>query len=172
MNNVESRQQPVSITENVEKKRQYLLQQSTEILTIANNQPNSALRCIHLVNVAGGATAATYKAIEQRIREDNDATAAYHLVLMAQSTADLPIDARRLIALVVEHGDARQCLALLKNLPLPPVEVIKQRIIASGDTQVLQAMTAYLQDNPEGYGSHINASVVGGQKDRIVPLSE
>ena len=153
-------------------KKQLLLQKSAQIVSIATNEPHSALRCIHLLNVAGGATAATYTAIEQRIISDKDAAAAYHLVLMAQSTSDLPIDARQLIALVIEHGEARQCLALLKNLPLPTVQVIKQRIMASGDKQVIEAMQQYLQDNPEGYGSHINASVAAGQKDRIVPLSE
>ena len=172
MNDINNLDSTASTQQSLAQKQQQLLQKSTQIMAMANNEPHSALKCIHQLSVAGGATSATYQAIEQRIIEDKDATAAYHLVLMAQSTPDLPIDARRLVALVVEHGDARQCLALLKNLPLPPVEVIQQRIIASDDKAVIQAMTDYLQDNPEGYGSHINASVAGGQKDRIVPLSE
>ena len=94
---------------------------------------------------------------------------AYHLALLAQNTPDLPIDARQLIELVVNKGDNHQRLALLKNLPLPPVELIKAQILASDDGEAIGQMNAYLQINPEGYGSHHMLS--SGQSDQIVPLS-
>ena len=156
--------------ETLEQKRQRLTDKSAEIIAIADNDAHSALRCIHLLSVAGGATMATYKAIEKRIIADKDAVGAYHLALLAQSTPDLPVDARKLIEMVIEHGDTHQLLALLKNLPLPPVDIIKAKVLASGDKNAIEAMTEYLQDNPEGYGSHV--TLTSGQKDRIVPLSE
>ena len=153
----------------IEKRREHLKNESTRIIEIAGNEPHSALKCIHQLSVAGGATEATYIAIEQRIVADQDAAGAYHLALLAQNTPDLPIDARQLIELVVNKGDNQQRLALLKNLPLPPVETIKQYILASDDGDAIGQMNAYLQINPEGYGSqHMLAS---GQADRIVPLS-
>ena len=153
----------------IEKRREHLKNESTRIIDIAGNEPYSALKCIHQLSVAGGATEATYVAIEQRIVADQDAAGAYHLALLAQNTPDLPIDARQLIEMVVKKGDNAQRLALLKNLPLPPVEMIKQLILASNDGDAIGQMNAYLQINPEGYGSqHMLAS---GQADRIVPLS-
>ena len=153
----------------IEKRREYLKSESLRIIDIAASEPYSALKCIHQLSVAGGATEATYVAIEQRIVADQDAAGAYHLALLAQNTPDLPIDARQLIELVVNKGDNQQRLALLKNLPLPPVETIKQHILASDDGDAIGQMNAYLQINPEGYGSqHMLAS---GQADRIVPLS-
>lgn len=158
-----------SQTETLEAKRARLQEKSGEIIEIADNEANSALRCIHLLSVAGGATAATYTAIERRIVADQDTFGAYHLALLAQSTSDLPIDARQLITMVVEKGDNDQLLSLLKNLPLPPVEAIKARILASNDGEAIGQMNAYLQINPEGYGSSMN--ITSGQTDRIVPLS-
>lgn len=153
----------------IEKRREHLKNESTRIKDIASNEPYSALKCIHQLSVAGGATEGTYIAIEQRIVADQDAAGAYHLALLAQNTPDLPIDARQLIELVVNKGDNDQRLALLKNLPLPPVEAIKEYILASNDGDAIGQMNAYLQINPEGYGSqHMLAS---GQADRIVPLS-
>ena len=153
----------------IEKRREYLQSESLRIIDIAAREPHSALKCIHQLSVAGGATEATYVAIEQRIVADQDAAGAYHLALLAQNTPDLPIDARQLIEMVVKKGDNAQRLALLKNLPLPPVEMIKQLILASDDGDAIGQMNAYLQINPEGYGSqHMLAS---GQADRIVPLS-
>ena len=153
----------------IEKRREYLKSESLRIIDIAASEPHSALKCIHQLSVAGGATEATYVAIEQRIVADQDAAGAYHLALLAQNTPDLPIDARQLIELVVKKGDNAQRLALLRNLPLPPVEMIKQLILASDDGDAIGQMNAYLQINPEGYGSqHMLAS---GQADRIVPLS-
>ena len=153
----------------IEKRREYLKSESLRIIDIAASEPYSALKGIHQLSVAGGATEATYIAIEQRIVADQDAAGAYHLALLAQNTPDLPIDARQLIELVVNKGDNAQRLALLKNLPLPPVETIKTYILASDDGDAIGQMNAYLQINPEGYGSqHMLAS---GQADRIVPLS-
>lgn len=153
----------------IDKRREHLKNESTRIIEIAGNEPHSALKCIHQLSVAGGATEATYIAIEQRVVADQDTAGAYHLALMAQNTPDLPIDARQLIELVVNKGDNDQRLALLKNLPLPPVELIKDQILASDDGDAIGQMNAYLQINPEGYGSqHMLGS---GHADRIVPLS-
>ncbi|WP_435978606.1 hypothetical protein [Psychrobacter sp. DM4] len=153
----------------IEKRREHLKNESTRIINMAGSESNSALKCIHQLSVAGGATEGTYIAIEQRIVADQDPAGAYHLALLAQNTPDLPIDARQLIELAVNKGDNDQLLALLKNLPLPPVEAIKAKILASNDGEAIGKMNAYLQINPEGYGSqHMLAS---GQADRIVPLS-
>ena len=151
-------------------RRKLLEEQSEKIKAIADNEVHSSLKCIHLLSVAGGATSETYKAIEQRVMIDEDTHGAYHLALMAQSTADLPIDARQLIELVVTKGQSNQLLSLLKNLPVPPVEAIKQRILSEGDQEVVAQMTAYLEINPEGIGSQ---SLLGdGQHERIVPISQ
>ena len=153
----------------IEKRREHLKNESTRIIEIAGNEPHSALKCIHQLSVAGGATEATYIAIEQRIVADQDSAGAYHLALLAQNTPDLPIDARQLIEMVVNKGDNQQRLALLKNLLLPPVDMIKEQILASNDGDAIGLMNAYLQINPEGYGSqHMLSS---GQSDQIVPLS-
>ncbi|MBP2281118.1 hypothetical protein H4W00_001931 [Psychrobacter sp. PL19] len=153
----------------IEKRREHLKLESARIIKIADSEPHSALKCVHQLSVAGGATEGTYIAIEQRIVADQDAAGAYHLALLAQNTPDLPIDTRQLIELVVNKGDNQQRLALLKNLPLPPVELIKAQILVSNDGEAIGQMNAYLQINPEGYGSqHMLSS---GQADPIVPLS-
>ncbi len=47
--------------------------------------------------------------------------------------------------------------------------MIKEQILASNDGDAIGLMNAYLQINPEGYGSqHMLSS---GQSDQIVPLS-
>ena len=149
--------------------RARLKAESARIIEVANTEPHSALRCIHLLSVAGGATEATYLAIEQRIMTDQDPAGAYHLALLAQSTLDLPIDVRQLIELVIAKGDNQQRLALLKNLRLPPVDAVKAQILASNDSDAISQMNMYLQANPQGHGSeHILSS---GQSDQIVPLS-
>ena len=156
--------------EKLAQKRKLLEQQSEKIKALADNEAQSSLKCIHLLSVAGGATSETYTAIERRIIEDQDTHGAYHLALMAQSTSDLPVDARQLIELVVTKGNNTQLLSLLRNLPVPPVEMIKQKVVESGDAASIAEMVAYLNANPEGIGSH---SILGsGQKERIVPLSE
>ena len=162
-------EQPSAEQAAIEKRREHLKSESTRIIEIAGNEPHSALKCIHQLSVAGGATEATYIAIEQRIVADQDSAGAYHLALLAQNTPDLPIDARQLIEMVVNKGDNQQRLALLKNLLLPPVDMIKEQVLASNDGDAIGLMNAYLQINPEGYGSqHMLSS---GQSDQIVPLS-
>jgi hypothetical protein len=153
----------------IEQRHDRLKNESTRIIYIAKNEPQSALKCIHQLSVIGGATEGTYLAIEQRIMTDQDPAGAYHLALLAQSTPNLPIDVRQLIELVVHKGDNQQRLALLKNLPLPPVDKIKEQILASNDEAAIGQMTAYLHINPEGYGSQHMLSK--GQSDHIVPLS-
>ena len=153
----------------LELRRARLKAESARIIEVANTEPHSALRCIHLLSVAGGATEATYLAIEQRIMTDQDPAGAYYLALLAQSTLDLPIDVRQLVELVVAQGDNQQRLALLKNLRLPPVDMIKTQIVASDDRDAIAQMNTYLQANPQGHGSeHMLSS---GHSDQIVPLS-
>ncbi|WP_201536611.1 hypothetical protein [Psychrobacter ciconiae] len=150
-------------------RRAALKQVSAQIIDLANNEPNSALKCIHQLSVAGGATEATYQAIEQRIRVDQDSAGAYHLALLAQNTPDLPIDVHALIEVIIHQGDNRQRLALLKNLPLPPVAAIKSAILATGDDAAIKEMESYLANNPEGLGSqHI---IANSPSDQIIPLS-
>ena len=114
MNHPEKSTAPQNEQAAIEKRREHLKAESQRLIDMANNEPHSALKCIHQLSVAGGATEATYIAIEQRIVSDQDAAGAYHLALLAQNTPDLPIDARQLIELVVNKGDNTQRLALLK----------------------------------------------------------
>ena len=65
----------------IEKRRERLKRESLRIIEMASREANSALKCIHQLSVAGGATEATYIAIEQRIVADQDAAGAYHLAL-------------------------------------------------------------------------------------------
>ena len=90
------------------------------------------------------------------------------MALLAQGTSDLPIDVRQLIEMVVEKGDNQQRLALLKNLPHPPVDIIKSQILISDDGEAIGQMNAYLQINPEGYGSQ---HVLSAQPDYVAPMS-
>lgn len=173
MNNQEIKLQPASQEKReqqaLEVRRERLKTESARIIDMANSEPHSALRCIHQLSVMGGATEPTYLAIEQRIMSDQDAAGAYHLALLAQSTLDLPIDVRQLIELVITKGDNQQRLALLKNLRLPPVDKIKEQILASKEEDAIKQMTTYLDRNPEGHGSeHVLSS---GQSDQILPLS-
>ena len=43
----------------IEKRREYLRSESLRIIDIAASEPYSALKCIHQLSVAGGATEAT-----------------------------------------------------------------------------------------------------------------
>ena len=101
----------------IEKRRERLKNESLRIIEIADNGANSALKCIHQLSVAGCATEATYIAIEQRIVADQDAAGAYHLALLAQSTPDLPIDARQLIELVSLKATISSVWRFLKIYP-------------------------------------------------------
>lgn len=142
---------------------------SNHIIATANNEKGSALKCIHQVTVLKQVTEPTFIAIEQRILTDQDIAGAYHLALLAQQTPDLPIDAKQLIDMVINKGDNTKRLALLKNLPMPPVDLIKQKILSSNDDKAIQLMEAYLQANPDGCGSvHMTSTQ---QKEHIVPLS-
>ncbi|WP_434353928.1 hypothetical protein VH441_02560 [Psychrobacter sp. HD31] len=142
---------------------------SNHIIATATNEKGSALKCIHQVTVLKQVTEPTFIAIEQRILTDQDIAGAYHLALLAQQTSDLPIDAKQLIDMVINKGDNTKRLALLKNLPMPPVDLIKQKILSSNDDKAIQLMEAYLQTNPDGGGSvHMTSTQ---QKEHIVPLS-
>ena len=140
---------------------------SEAIIELAENEPYSALKCIHKLSVAGGATEKTYSAIHTRIVTDQDAAGAYHLTLIAQSALDLPIDIRQLVDIVIAEGDNHQRLSLLKNLPVPPVAEIQQAITHTGDKEAARVLEDYLKDNPEGLGS----AYMNAKEEQIVPLS-
>lgn len=142
---------------------------SQTIIHTANNQNGSALKCIHMISVNGGATHAAFLAIEKRIIAEQDVHGAYHLALLAQQTADIPIDAKQLIEMVVVKGDNNQRLSLLQNLPVPPVDMIKEQILKTDDGYAIGLMNAYLQIHPDGIGSKLTPA--SGQKDQIVPLN-
>lgn len=134
------------------KKRAYLQQQAIDIIEIAQS-PNTALTCLHRINVLGGTTEKAYTAVNERIVADSDAHGAYHVIAMAQSTSDLPFDVPALIGIIKEHGDAELALRLLKlfhSQPLnaEPVSQIVAHIQQSQDTQVVSQLNAYLANYP------------------------
>lgn len=148
--------------------RQTVKTQSARIIATADSETGSALKCLHWLSVAGAATADAYKAVEQRILSDTDAQGAYHLAMLAQTTPDLPIDAKALIELAVQHGDNRLRLALLQQLPMPPVALIHSLIVTSNDAAAIEQMRAYLSDNPDGLGG---SGPLHQQSQHIIPLT-
>ncbi|ELA08680.1 hypothetical protein MOMA_08981 [Moraxella macacae 0408225] len=130
------------------KKRAYLQQQGSVIIKMAQ-LPNTALTCLHKINVLGGATEKTYAAINERIIADNDAYGAYHAIAMAQTTSDLPFDVPAMIAIIQQHGDIALAFRLLKlfyNQPLnaKPVNQIITHIQQSQNRQIIAQLNAYL----------------------------
>ena len=130
-------------------KRAFLQQQASDIIAIADLQSNSALNCLHKVNVLGGTTEKAYTAIFNRILLDQDSHGAYHAVAMAQGTSDLPFDVPQLIELIINHGEPELQLRLLKlfdNQPVttPPIPKIKQAILTSENKQVIAKLHQHL----------------------------
>ncbi|MGL5253259.1 MAG: hypothetical protein ACRC7U_09000 [Moraxella sp.] len=130
-------------------KRAYLQQQAQDIIAIAKLQTNTALSCLHKINVMGGTTEKAYLAVNTRILEDLDTLGAYHAIAMSQSTADLPFDVPALVTLILTHGEPALQLRLLKLFDKQPVIVepiptIKHAILASGDQPVIDMLNAHL----------------------------
>ena len=46
--------QEFAVQADIEKRREYLKNESKRLIDMASNEPNSALRCIHQLSVAGG----------------------------------------------------------------------------------------------------------------------
>lgn len=133
----------------LEQKRAYLQQQASDIIAIAELQSNSALNCLHKINVMGGTTEKAYTAVQNRIVADNDTHGAYHAIAMAQSTSDLPFDVPTLVDLVIEKGEPELLLRLLKlfdNQPLTaePIPRIRQALSSSGNTAILEQLTQHI----------------------------
>ena len=131
------------------KKREYLQAQATDLIAIAEHQSNSALNCLHRINVLGGTTEKAYGAVQQRILDDQDAHGAYHAIAMAQTTADLPFDVPVLVDLVATKGEPELQLRLIKlfdNQPVTaePIPRLKQAILDSGDSAVIEKLNAHL----------------------------
>lgn len=133
----------------LEQKRAYLQQQAQDIIAIAELQSNSALNCLHKINVLGGTTEKAYKAVQIRIVTDQDPHGAYHAIAMAQKTSDLPFDVPELVELIVAKGEPELQLRLLKlfdNQPVTaePIPRIRQAILASNDEATIAALNAHL----------------------------
>lgn len=131
-------------------KREYLQREASDIVAIAEHQTNSALNCLHRINVMGGTTEKAYAMVQQRIVDDQDTHGAYHAIAMAQTTADLPFDVPLLVALVVNKGDPELQLRLVKLFDTQPVTAspipqLRQAILASGDRAVIEQLNAHLQ---------------------------
>ncbi|MFW2177376.1 MULTISPECIES: hypothetical protein [unclassified Moraxella] len=134
----------------LEKKRTHLKQQAEAIITLAESQTNSALNCLHKINVLGGTTEKAYTAVQQRILQDQDAHGAYHAIAMAQSTSDLPFDVPKLIEVVLQHGEPALQFRLLKlfdtqPLTAPPLPQLIEAIQTADDGVTVEALQQYLQ---------------------------
>lgn len=134
----------------LEQKRAFLQQQASDIIAIAELQSNSALNCLHKINVLGGTSEKAYKAVQNRIIKDNDPHGAYHAIAMAQNTSDLPFDVPQLVDIVLKNGEAELQFRLLKlfdsqPVSAEPIPTIQQSISATGDKAVISQMNDYLQ---------------------------
>lgn len=133
----------------LEQKRAYLQQQASDIIAIAELQSNSALNCLHKINVMGGTTEKAYTAVQNRIVADSDTHGAYHAIAMAQNTADLPFDVPELVDIILTKGEPELLLRLLKlfdNQPVTaePIPKIQQSISATDDKAIISQMNQYL----------------------------
>lgn len=131
------------------KKRDFLQSQANDIIAIAEHQSNSALNCLHKINVMGGTTEKAYSAVQQRIIDDQDAHGAYHAIAMAQNTPDLPFDVPPLVDLIIDKGEPELQLRLLKlfdNQPVnaEPIPRLRQAILDSGDKAVITSLNIHL----------------------------
>ena len=132
-----------------EARRAKLQRQAQDIVAIATLQSHSALNCLHKINVAGGTTEKAYRAVNQRIIDDQDAHGAYHAIAMAQTTPDLPFDVPVLLDIVLARGDGDLQLRTLKLFDSQPVNAepiarIEQAILAAGDKPTIAALQAHL----------------------------
>ena len=131
-------------------KRAYLQEQAEDIIAIAQLQDNSALNCLHKINVLGGTSEKAYRAVNTRIITDQDPHGAYHAVAMAQSTSDLPFDVPTLVDIVIEQGEPALQLRLLKLFDSQPIaaEPIE---VAGDDIEELLSVGDLLFPEPESH---------------------
>lgn len=130
-------------------KRAYLQEQAEDIIAIAQLQSNSALNCLHKINVLGGTSEKAYRAVNTRIITDQDPHGAYHAVAMAQSTSDLPFDVPTLVDIVIEQGEPALQLRLLKlfdsqPIAAEPIPKIRDSINQLGDKAVIAQLNQHL----------------------------
>lgn len=135
----------------LEQKRAFLQEQAQDIIAIAELQSNSALNCLHKINVLGRTTEKAYKAVQTRIIEDNDPHGAYHAIAMAQKTSDLPFDVPVLVDIILANGEPELQLRLLKLFDSQPVTAepipkIRDSLIKSGDKNVIDKLNQQLAD--------------------------
>ena len=136
----------------LEQKRAHLQSQANDIIAIAELQSNSALNCLHKINVLGGTSEKAYKAVQNRIVEDNDPHGAYHAVAMAQKTSDLPFEVPELVDIVIAKGEPELQLRLLKLFDSQPVTAepipkIRDSIMQSGDQAVIAELNKHLAEH-------------------------
>lgn len=142
-------------TEALEQKRTHLQQEAQDIILIAESQSNSALGCLHKINVLGGTTEKAYRAVQQRIITDDDIHGAYHAIAMTQQTPDVPFDVPVLVDLILQSNHADKNPLLLRLLKLfdretvetPPIPKIKQAILATQDTALIEQLHQHLVGN-------------------------
>lgn len=136
----------------LEQKRTRLQTAANDIIMIADNQSNSALNCLHKIQVLGGTTQKAYQAVQQRILTDGDIHGAYHAVAMVQQTPDLPFDVPKLVEMVLQSHDNDRKPMLLRLLKLfdrevitaPPIPELKKAIEATGDTALIAELEQHL----------------------------
>lgn len=136
----------------LEQKRTKLQQSANDIIMIADNQSNSALNCLHKIQVLGGTTEKAYQAVQQRILTDGDIHGAYHAVAMVQQTPDLPFDVPKLVEMVLQSHDNDRKPMLLRLLKLfdrevitaPPIPELKQAIEATDDKALIAELEQHL----------------------------
>lgn len=136
----------------LEQKRTRLQTAANDIIMIADNQSNSALNCLHKIQVLGGTTQKAYQAVQQRILTDGDIHGAYHAVAMVQQTPDLPFDVPKLVELMLQSDDSERNVMLLRLIKLfdrevitaPPIPELKQAIEATGDTALIAELEQHL----------------------------
>ncbi len=136
----------------LEQKRTHLQQQAQDIILIAESQSNSALGCLHKINVLGGTTEKAYQAVQQRIVTDGDIHGAYHAIAMTQQTPDVPFDVPVLVDIILQsqHADKNPLLLRLlklfdrETLDTPPIPEIRQAILASDDTDLIAELNQHL----------------------------
>lgn len=144
-------EQDISDSE-LEQKRTRLQTAANDIILIAEHQTNSALNCLHKIQVLGGTTEKAYQAVQQRIVTDGDIHGAYHAVAMVQQTPDLPFDVPKLVEMVLDSSDSERNPMLLRLLKLfarepltsPPIPELKQAIEATGDTHLITQLQQHL----------------------------
>jgi WD40 repeat protein len=119
------------------------------VWAIAQLQNNSALNCLHKINVLGGTSEKAYRAVNTRLITDQDPHGAYHAVAMAQSTSDLPFDVPTLVDIVIEQGEPALQLRLLKlfdsqPIAAEPIPKIRDSINQLGDKAVIAQLNQHL----------------------------